>query len=190
MSNDDTQLVNIISDRLDRDRRGIRHPPIVRELAKACWFEANGDSGRAWQLLVEECRSGHLSELPADPELWPSRRAIERWANAEGWHLQLADYVDGHFPALMALAVSRLVLQLPGSLDITGRLNDPDYVPQKGDMLKLEAAKHVQTLVGLGTAGAKGGQVQVRAKEEQASDDEPMDAAEANRLWIKGKRDE
>ena len=178
---------NIISDRLDRDRRGIRHPPIVRELAQACWYEANGDSGRAWSLLVEECRAGRFPELPSDPDLWPSRRAIERWANAEGWHLQLTNHVASRYQALLEAAAARLILQLPGSLDITGRLADPEYVPAKGDMLKLEAAKHIQTLVGLGTAGARGGAPALGRDQVQAT--EPANAVEANRLWIKGSKE-
>lgn len=182
MSNDVPAVVDIISDRLDRDRRGIRHPPIVRELAKACWFEAKGESGRAWQLVVEECRAGHLPELPTDPDLWPSRRAIERWANADGWHLQLAEHVHGTYPALMAAATARLVLQLPGSLDITARLTDSEYIPEKGDMLKLEAAKHVQTLAGLGTAGLqREGHVTINVQPRDALDISTMSPTELAR---------
>lgn len=181
-----TTAIDIISDRLDRDRRGIRHPPIVREMARACWFEAEGDSGRAWQLLVEECRSGALPDLPTDPSDWPSRRAIERWANADGWHLELAAHVGRNYPAIVAASNARLVMQIARSLDITARLTDPDYVPQKGDMLKLDAAKHVQTLAGLGTAGVKGG-APVISDTSATQEQEFESAAEANRHWIKGK---
>ncbi|MDQ3533648.1 MAG: hypothetical protein M3456_15025 [Actinomycetota bacterium] len=97
----DHQLA-IRSDTPDSDRRGIRHDPIIKELAMTCWFEANGNAEKAARMVAQECRTDQTGHLPQEARLLPSSNAIRRWANTDGWGDQLTQHIGQHYKHLLA----------------------------------------------------------------------------------------
>ena len=167
---DPMPLPSIRPETLPTDPRGLRHPPIVKELAFVCWIEANGNGERARRLLVEEFRKDTTGLLPQAEREWPSANTLRNWARTEGWEDQLVQHVAGSYKHLLTVYTARLLRMGAQALDGLDELMQPEHVPTKGDLVRADLVKFITTILGLGTAGAKGGTPEL-ASTARASDD-------------------
>ena len=166
---DPTPSLAITSHTTHTDPRLVRHSELVKELARACWFEARGNGAEAARQVAQWCAQDTTGAYPQADQA-PSAMAIRRWAEGDGWQLDLAQGVAQRFPATITHLHARLALMGDGALDTLEDLNRPGYLPSKEEKIKLEAAKHVTMLLGLGTAGARGGAPEVKPEPRQRED--------------------
>ena len=162
--------LTILPNTTHTDPRLVRHSELVKELARAHWFAAGGNCAEAARLVAESCVQDTTGTYPSDPRLFPSAMAIRRWASGDGWRLQLSAGVAQDFPTTITHLHARLALMGDGALDTLDDLSRPGYLPSKEEKIKLEAAKHVTLLLGLGTAGARGGAPEVKPESRQRED--------------------
>lgn len=184
-----TTLREVPADPADLDARGVRHSALVRELAFACWVEANGNAERARRLLVAACERDQTGRLPQEEAAYPSANAIRRWARRDGWELQLIESIGAGYGHLLKLAAARLLQVHSQALDVLDEVTSPGYVPQKDDKVRVDAAKHVTTLMGQVLSTLQAGQQALSQHAGTAEANASLDAVEANRLWIKGGKE-
>jgi hypothetical protein len=176
----------------DLDPRGIRHAPAVRELAFACWVEANGNADRARRLLLAYCDKDTTGTLPQTEDACPSATTIRRWARHEGWQFQFIDSVGAGYRQLLKLAAARLVVLHDQAIDVLDEVTSPGYVPTQHDKVRVDAAKHVTAMMATAMAQLQtdGHAALAQHAAQQEAPEEFADAAEANKHWIRGgKRD-
>jgi len=129
--------------------RAIRYDEEARELAFAYWIYADRNLARAMK-LIEENWNDDLGPVPSKP-------TVHRWIKDHAWEVKADQAIAENFPhiqtrhtarlvALTDLALETYAAALSGELDKLG----------PGIMLnRLNAARDVVNLRGLGTAGAR-----------------------------------
>jgi hypothetical protein len=174
----------------DPDPRSIRHAPAVCELAFACWVEANGNADRARRLLLATCQKDVTGTLPQTEETCPSATTIRRWARHDGWQLQFIDSVGAGYRQLLKLAAARLVVLHDQAIDVLDEVTAPGSVPTPHDKVRVDAAKHVTTMMAQAMAQLQtdghAALAEHAAQHAEPKEDE-QDATDANALWRSGK---
>lgn len=133
---------SIPSDLFDVTGAAVRHAPEVKQLALACWIEANGNAERAHRLLAQEC-----PKYTIVGDQVPTARTIRRWSQSEGWELLLVRAVGQSYGHLLELYTARLVRLCGQGLDTLDEVTSPGYVPTKEDKIRVDAAKHITTIM-------------------------------------------
>ena len=122
-------------------------------------------------MVALKCSQDETGAYPSDPRLVPTPMAIRRWSQGEGWRTAFSAGVAQDFPSTLTHLHARLAAMGDQTLDTFDELTRPGYVPSKEDKIRLEAAKHVSVLLGLGTAGARGGRPDVAADDGRQDED-------------------
>ncbi len=156
----DTRLA-ITSDTAVTDWRQRRYPPIVKELAKRCWFDAEGNAEAAWRAMAASCQADMSGAYPTERVDMPSVNAIRRWARIDGWEDMLTAEVAADYPATYHHLTSRFIRMGGPAADALAEMIDPNYQPRKGDMVRADLIKFVVAILGIGTAGNRDGRATV-----------------------------
>lgn len=129
--------------------RAIRYGDEARELAFAYWIYADRSLARTMR-LIEENWNDDLGAVPSKP-------TVHRWINDDAWHLKADQAIAENFPHIQTRHTARLVALTDMALEtyaaaLSGELDKLG----PGTMLnRINAARDVVNLRGLGTAGAR-----------------------------------
>ena len=151
--------------------RGLRYPPIVKELAQVCWFEARGNGEKARRLMLVEFGKDQTGSYPATEQACPSANTIREWATSEGWSDAFTAGVARTYPQMLARYHARLIALGDQIVDGIDEMTSPDYEPKKEDKIRADMLKHASILLGIGTAGARGGRPDVTSDDGRRDDD-------------------
>lgn len=127
----------------------VRYGEDVKELAFACYVQADRNISRATMLL----------RARLDGEPCPDRSVVSRWAKENSWALKATEAIAERFPYLQVEHAARLVEMADHALDTykAALFGELDHLPLGAQRLRIEVAKHVLDMRGLGTSGAKYG---------------------------------
>lgn len=133
-----------------RNPTGLAYEPDVKELAFELWaLECQRNQARTLRRLAEE--------LPGRPV--PHPNTLRNWIKGERWDLRADERIASIAPHLAARQVERLFLQTNAAQDLYDAVlaGELDRLSPGVLMAKIQVAKDVLALRGLGTASVKGG---------------------------------
>lgn len=127
----------------------VRYGPEVKELAFACYVQSDHNVSRATVMLRER-----LGDAPC-----PDRSVVSRWAKEEQWALKATEAIAERFPYLNVEHAARLVAMTDEALDTYSAImrGELDNVKAAAIMARMNVARHVLDLRGLGTSGTRFG---------------------------------
>lgn len=129
--------------------RAIRYGEEARELAFAYWIYADRSLARAMR-FIEENWNDDLGPVPSKP-------TVHRWINDGAWQVKADQAVAENFPHIQTRHTARLVALTDMALETyaSALAGELDKLGPGVMLNRINAARDIVNLRGLGTAGAR-----------------------------------